>query len=178
MRIRGEGYSGANYGCQSWYFHLLLYYGHGEEVDAAYLKANTKAIIDAANKYGISNLKLEAEACFLNSTVISVDNMMDILLHADAKNCALLKEAVMDFIVENSAEVLEKVSMKDIPGGMFADMLAAVARGDKKKVIDKGGKEDQFSTMRISDLRRKAHERGLDVDGSREMLIATLKENS
>ena len=103
---------------------------------------------------------------------------MDILLHADAKNCALLKEAVMDFIVENSVEVLEKVSMKDIPGGMFADMLAAVARGGKKKVINKGGKEDQFSTMRISDLRRKVHERGLDVDGSREMLIATLKENS
>ena len=31
-------------------------------------------------------------------------------------------------------------------------------------------------TMRISDLRKKAHEMRLDVDGSREMLIATLKE--
>lgn len=30
-------------------------------------------------------------------------------------------------------------------------------------------------TMRISELRRMVHERGLDVDGSREMLIAALK---
>jgi hypothetical protein len=32
--------------------------------------------------------------------------------------------------------------------------------------------------MRISELRWKAHESGLDVDGSREMLIAALEENS
>jgi hypothetical protein len=32
--------------------------------------------------------------------------------------------------------------------------------------------------MRISELRRKAYESGLDVDGSREMLIAALEENS
>jgi hypothetical protein len=30
--------------------------------------------------------------------------------------------------------------------------------------------------MRVSELRRKAHEKGLNVDGSREMLIAALKE--
>ena len=139
---------------------------------------NAKAIIDAANNYGISNLKLEAEACFLNSTAISVDNMMEILLYADAMNRDLLKEAVMDFTVENNVKVLEKVSLKDIPGGMFADVLAAVARADKKNVIDKGGREDQFSTIRISGLGGNVHERGFDVDGSRGILIATLKEKS
>ena len=30
--------------------------------------------------------------------------------------------------------------------------------------------------MRVNDLRWRAHEIGLDVDGSREMLIAALKE--
>ena len=36
--------------------------------------------------------------------------------------------------------------------------------------------ENEYNTMRISELRRIAHKRGLDVDGSREMLIAALKE--
>ena len=71
-----------------------------------------------------------------------------------------------------------KKSLKDIREGMFADILAAVARGEKKNGYDEGRKEDQFSIMRICDLRRKVHERGLDVDGSREMLIAALKEDS
>jgi hypothetical protein len=33
--------------------------------------------------------------------------MMDNLLYADSKNCALLKEAVMDYVVENGQDVLE-----------------------------------------------------------------------
>ena len=32
------------------------------------------------------------------------------------------------------------------------------------------------ATMRISDLRRKVHEKGLEVDGSREAMIAALEE--
>jgi len=32
--------------------------------------------------------------------------------------------------------------------------------------------------MRVSELRKRAHEKGLDVDGSREMLIAALIDES
>ena len=45
---------------------------------------------------------------------------------------------------------------------------------EKENDLD-GMDGDKFSIMRISDLRRKAHEKGLDIDGSREALIATLK---
>mmetsp|Transcript_15058 Transcript_15058/g.24505 ORF Transcript_15058/g.24505 Transcript_15058/m.24505 type:complete len:409 (+) Transcript_15058:101-1327(+) len=161
-------------------FHHLLHYVYGGKVAEDDLKANSKDLIDAADKYGISNLKLEAEACFVNSTTITTSNMMEHLLYADAKNCALMKESVMDFIVENTAEVLEKVSLKDLPGGptMFADILAAMARGEKENESEQSSGNDQLSTMRISDLRRKVHEKGLDIDGSRETLIATLKEHS
>ena len=102
--------------------------------------------------------------------------MMELLLYADAKNCALLKEVVMDFIVENGIEVLEKASLKDAPGGLLADLLTAMARG--KKNDSDGMDGDKFSIMRISDLRRKAHDKGLDIDGSREALIATLEESA
>ncbi|KAL7524028.1 hypothetical protein ACHAXR_000411 [Thalassiosira sp. AJA248-18] len=99
------------------------------------------------------------------------------LLYSDAMNCALLKETVMDFMLENRTEVLEKVSLKDAPGGLLADILAATSR----KFDSAGGAGagvDDFNVMRISDLREKLHEKGLDVDGSRETLIATLKENA
>ena len=80
----------------------------------------------------------------------------------------------------NSVEVLQKVSLKDIPGSptLFADILVATARGAKRNGNNKGSRDDQLSTMRISDLREEVHNRGLDVDGSRETLIATLKESS
>jgi hypothetical protein len=34
--------------------------------------------------------------------------------------------------------------------------------------------DNQNDSLRISELRKKAHEKGLNVDGSREMLIAAL----
>jgi hypothetical protein len=57
------------------------------------------------------------------------------------------------------------------------DVLAAISRGMKKLVgRDGGGSESRFNSMRICELHREAHEKGLNVDGSREMLIAALKE--
>ena len=143
------------------------------------MKANARDIINAADKYGVSNLKLEAEASLVNSTTFTLENVMDHLLYAEAKNCALLKETVLDYMVENKVEVLQKVSFKDAPGTLIGDVFAAVARGEKKSGNNAAGNgDDQLCTMRISDLRRKVHEKGLDVDGSREMLIASLKESS
>ncbi|KAL7451004.1 hypothetical protein ACHAWC_002843, partial [Mediolabrus comicus] len=85
-------------------FHHLLHYVYGGSVPEDELKANAKDIIDAADKYSIINLKLEAEAAYVKSTDITMDNAMDNLLYADAKNCALLKEAVMNFLAENSSD--------------------------------------------------------------------------
>ena len=98
---------------------------------------------------------------------------MDLLLYADSKNCALLKEAVIDFIVENKDDILQKVALKDVPGGLFAELLAAMSRKEKKA----GSSEGNSCSMSINELRRKAHEKGLNIDGSREMLIASLKED-
>ena len=40
---------------------------------------------------------------------------------------------------------------------------------------DGDGGDSQYYALCISELRKKAHEKGLNVDGSREMLIAALK---
>ncbi|KAL7527599.1 hypothetical protein ACHAWF_002238 [Thalassiosira exigua] len=156
-------------------FRHLLFYIYGGEVGIADMEANAKNIIDAADKFGVVNLKVEAEACYVKRTQIDVDNMLENILYADSKNCALLKEAVMDFIVENGDEVEEKVSFKDIPSGLFVDLLNAMNRGKKKDAGNDNGTE--LSKMRVDDLRKKLSEKGLAVDGSREAMVASLKEN-
>ena len=47
-------------------------------------------------------------------------------------NCALLKEVAMDYIMENKAKVLEKISFDDAPGNLTRDLLAAVVRGERE----------------------------------------------
>jgi hypothetical protein len=56
--------------------------------------------------------------------------------------------------------------------------LATVLRGEKEDGIVGGSGGNHFSSMRVSELRKRAHEKGLDVDGSREMLIAALIDES
>ena len=141
------------------------------------MKSHAKELIDAANFYGVVSLKLEAEATYVQSTTITMDNVVDCLLYADAKNCALLKEAAMDFLVKNGGEAAERLSFDDIPSYMMKDLLTAVHMGKTKKATSRDSGSD-YSAMRVSDLRRALNKKGLDVDGSRETMIALLKENS
>ena len=160
-------------------FRHLLYYIYGGKTADDDMKAHSKDIIDASNRYGVATLKLEAEACLVESTTFSLDNVMEHLIYADSMNCALLKEAAMDFIVENKIKVIETMtSFDDVPSNLMRDLLTAVARGEREEGGVGGENENLFTTMRINELRKKAHEKGLDVDGSREMLIATLIANS
>jgi hypothetical protein len=159
-------------------FRYLLYYIYGGKISDDNMKTNAKDIINAADRYGVATLKLEAEACLVEGTTFSLENVMEHLIYADSMNCPLLKEAAMDYILENKAEVLEKTSFVNAPGNLMRDLLAAVVRGDRNEGGSDRNAEHQFATMRISELRQKAHERGLEVDGSREMLIAALKANT
>jgi hypothetical protein len=87
-------------------FRHLLTYMYGRKVSENKMKSHAKEIIDMADRFGVSGLKLEAEACLVRTTTFTVENVMDHLHFANRKNCALLKEAAMDFIVENKVEVL------------------------------------------------------------------------
>ncbi|KAL7540971.1 hypothetical protein ACHAWF_006829 [Thalassiosira exigua] len=158
-------------------FRHALRYAYGGTIPDADMTARAKDIIVAADKFGMTNLKLEAEASYVRSTKLSLDNVVDNLLYADAKNCALLKEAAVDFLAEHGAEALKSVSLKDVPGGMFADLLTVMTRNRER-----GGKAGdgavELSTMRVGELRQKLYEKGLEVDGSRETMIKMLKEHS
>jgi speckle-type POZ protein len=157
-------------------FHQLLWYVYGGTVPETPLKEYAKDIIDAADKYSIVNLKLEAEAAYVESTTITADNAMDNLLYADAKNLAVLKEAVMDFLAAHGGEVIGNVSFAQFPPQLVSDLLVATTRRNEGD----SGRDDDFTTMRVSELRRKLHEKGLgmNVDGSREAMIEALRSGA
>jgi hypothetical protein len=157
-------------------FRHLLFYVYGGSVAEEDLKTHAKDIIDAADKYSIVNLKLEAEAAYVESIEITIDNAIDNLLYADAKNCALLKEAVMNFLAANPDETAEKISFDDVPGHLMKDLLFAVGRNNKKEAS--GTNVNELTTLCVNALRRKLDEMGLDVDGSREAMIESIKSNS
>jgi hypothetical protein len=160
-------------------FRHLLWHLYGGKVADDDMRSHAKEILDAADKYGVVDLKLEAEASLVQTADFCVENLLDLLLYADSMNCALLKEAATDFMLENKVEVLEKISFKNlhVPGALVGDVLTALTREEKKGGTD-GDSGTELSAMRVSELRWKAHRNGLNADGSREMLIAALEKGS
>ncbi len=158
-------------------FRHMLSYVYGGSVPDGELETHAKDIINAADKYSIVNLKLTAEAVYVKSTDITMDNAMENLFYADAKNCALLKEAVMNFLAANHYEAAEKISFTDFPAHVVKDLLIAFGRNSNSKK-DTDGAADELTTLSVSALRRKLAEKGLPVDGSREAMIESIKNNT
>lgn len=141
-------------------FRQLLHYMYGGKLAADDMINNAKDLIDAADKYEIVSLKLEAEAALVASIDITVENVIEQLLYSHEKNLALLKETVMDFIVTNRTKVIEKVSFADVPGDLMKDLLVAY---------------DLEEIETVNALRKRSYAKGLEIDGSREALIARLE---
>jgi hypothetical protein len=160
-------------------FKALLLYIYGCAIpDFGKEIARTKEIMEAADKYGVTNLKLEAEAHYVSSIKFEPDNIVENLLFAEARNCAVLKERVMKYLVNNAAELVEKQTLKNFPGRLLNDSLTAIAIKEKEKKIglSKVGNEP-MTAIPICELRRRAQEKGVDVDGTREMLISALDQD-
>ena len=160
-------------------FRHMLHYVYGGSVPGRVMKIHAEALISAANKYSIVNLKLEAEAAYVESTEITMDNAMYNALYADALNLALLKETVMDFVAEYHNEAIGSLSFVDVPYvpcQVVKDLVFAFSR--KMKAGANASSDDDLSTMRVSELRWKLAELGLDVDGSRKAMIEALTANA
>mmetsp|Transcript_5419 Transcript_5419/g.12332 ORF Transcript_5419/g.12332 Transcript_5419/m.12332 type:complete len:394 (-) Transcript_5419:47-1228(-) len=153
-------------------FKHLLCYCYGGKISCDDLKEHAKDIIDTADRFGVTGLKLEAEAYLVKNEKFALDSIVDSLLYADSKNCALLLEKAMDFVVENRDDVLANISLDNLPSTMMMDLLTAVGS------VKKGDSSDDYTYMRVDELRKQLHEKGLCFDGSRKAMIALLKENS
>eukprot|EP00578_Thalassiosira_sp_NH16_P014660 CAMPEP_0181125844 /NCGR_PEP_ID=MMETSP1071-20121207/27281_1 /TAXON_ID=35127 /ORGANISM="Thalassiosira sp., Strain NH16" /LENGTH=362 /DNA_ID=CAMNT_0023211343 /DNA_START=83 /DNA_END=1171 /DNA_ORIENTATION=+ len=152
-------------------FRHLLRYVYGGAVDIEVLRNHSREIINAADRFGIGSLKVEAEGYCVESTPITLDNFAENLQFSDAKKCSLLKERVMDFLVQNEKAALKKLSEQDVPQSesMLTDFLTASAM--------KWDHDGDLSTMPINQMRKILDSKGLNVDGTREMLTKDIEKN-
>ena len=151
-------------------FHDLLLYMYGgchfkDKGALSYLKA--RELIEAADRYGVVNLKLEVEASFVLYTTFTVGNINELFDYAVSKNCHLLKEAALDYIVRKCAKTRNIQFANVSPQDLLTAMSLGVGR---ERLVE-------VDLMYISKLRQLAVKMRLDryVDGSRDVLIGAIK---
>lgn len=86
-------------------FRDLMRYIYGSHMDNTDWEAVSKALLEVANKYDVTNLKVTAEAWYVTYFKFTAENVSDQFLYADAMSCPLLKEATVNFMVDNGVDV-------------------------------------------------------------------------
>jgi len=158
-------------------FHQMLQYIYGGTIAPSEWEIRSKDFIDAADRYGVTNLKIEAEAWYAKHFELTVENVIDTLLYADDTSCFLLKEVCTKFILENVKEVIASDSFESITQSTSVmKEILSLATTNKKQAGDgkKKGIED-LNKLSINELRAKLYDRGDEFDGPRETLIAQLE---
>mmetsp|Transcript_19028 Transcript_19028/g.41215 ORF Transcript_19028/g.41215 Transcript_19028/m.41215 type:complete len:416 (-) Transcript_19028:145-1392(-) len=157
-------------------FHQMFYYVYGGLIAVDEWRDHAKDFIDAADRYGVKNLKIEAEAWYVKYLKITVDNVVEALVYADKKNCFLLKEAAMNFILKNAQEVLASDTFDSIPESknitreIISVAAMNIAQGDDEEELD------DPTQLSINELRAKLYAKGKEIDGPRKRLIDQLLE--
>ena len=163
---------------QAGVFRMLLRFIYGGEIPGKnVLKEDGRNIIRAADRFGCTGLKLAAES-EMAAADITIENAAELILFADATNCAMLKEAAMEYFVANAQGVMTSEGYKQVveSPAIMQEMVAAVVSGNRKRPADSADANDRdYKRMRVPELRRKLDSKSLDVDGSKEMLVSRLE---
>ena len=156
-------------------FRLMLRYVYGGDISAGKWKDHAKDLLEASDKYGLTNLKIEAEAWYVKLLKFSVGDVVETVAYAEKMNCFLLKEAAIDFIVTNANEVLASGTLMNIPESkdIIRDILCSVATRNKQEQHKIDSKD--LHQLSMNDLRARLALLGDDFDGSKEALITRLK---
>lgn len=154
-------------------FRLVLRYIYGGSAPGEdETKKWGKKLIDAANRYGIVGLKMAVETTLVECLEIRGFNVVDWLLFADAKTCPLIKEYATSLFTVRAKDLLasnESSKLKESPALMQELFMATSETCDSDERF--GG---TATKMTVNELRVELDKKGLDVDGSKEMLISRL----
>jgi len=149
-------------------FQELLRFVYGGKVVEDKWGSHYRHFIDTADKFGVINLKIEAEVRYVRAEALTVDNVVESLLYADSKNCSYLKEQAIKYIMEHPTEVFNSESFKNFP---VSESIVKEIFFVSRLVPQKGERMD----VTVGELRRRLSRKGLDTDGSRETLMARLQ---
>jgi uncharacterized small protein (DUF1192 family) len=132
-----------------------LRYVYGGDISAGKWKDHAKDLLEASDKYGLTNLKIEAEAWYVKLLKFSVGDVVETVAYAEKMNCFLLKEAAIDFIVTNANEVLASGTLMNIPESkdIIREILWSVATMSKQEQHKIDSKD--LHQLSMNDLRAR-----------------------
>ena len=133
-----------------------------------------KDIIDACDLFDVVGLKIAAETTLVQNCVINVNNVAEWIQYADAKTCPLLKEYALSYFAACARDVLKTESyknMRECPR-LLEEVMIAVQNASGLDVRFK-----RATILSVNELRTKLSSIGLDVDGSKETLVARLNDS-
>ena len=161
-------------GVKSITFHWILLYIYGGKIpsDSPVMDLHAKDLINACDKYDLVGLKHAAESYLVRTCVINIDNVVEWMQFADAKTCPLLKEYAMSYFAARGRDVLKTESYKNLresPRLMEEIMLASMDVDERYQGTD--------GMLSVDELRAKLGSLGMDVDGSKEILLNRLSDS-
>ena len=135
-----------------------------------------KDIIDAADRFGIVSLKLAVETALVGNFRLDKENFAGWLLFAESKTCPLIKEAAIAFFVARSKDLLQSEGWEALSESpkLMSELMKEMSKRIKIDTRFSGRGE----SMSVIELRKKLGEKGLDLDGSKEILVSRLEESN
>ena len=106
-------------------FQLILQHCYGIAVTSEAIEPICTQVINAADQLGVISLKTQAEILLVRNEPITMENVMDLLSYADAKNLEYLKEHTLRFLLRNARHARHNLTFAHVPGHLFKDLLGA-----------------------------------------------------
>lgn len=156
-------------------FRELMRFVYGLNMDDTDWEEDAQALLEAANKYDVANLKVTAEAWYVTYFEFTADNVTDQFLYADAMSCPLLKESTVNFMVDNGIDVFSSDSFNAVldARGLTRELFLMMA-----KKLDSSSNSAGVDSMSIDSLRIQLDaENNLSIDGDREILVRRLVDH-
>ena len=150
-------------------FRALLHYVYVDELPPSFhAKGDSLELLELADRYGCSNLKLLCETQVVERH-ITPESAAELFLFADAHSCALLREASLDALAANPKSAMASTGWAALEkSGLLPEVTKTFV--EPPQFDDKNTEH-----ARISALRKRLAQAGQDVDGTREMLVKRLR---
>ena len=155
--------------------HILRYAYGGKAPSTNEVLEGGKDIIDASDLYGIVGLKVAVEHILVDQRVIHLNNVVEWLMYAEARTCPLLKEYAMTYFTGRVKDILAHESyqiLKELPD-LMKELMLEVSKEYSKDYFDKNPHDANNNT--VDQLRELLDEKGLDFDGTKEILVSRLQ---
>lgn len=138
-----------------------------------------KQIIVVAHRFGLVYLKLYTESLIVDKLLKTPNDVADWLIYADNHECPLLKEACFKTYKDKQSEVLASSSWGKLhkSSDILSELLSFLASSGNNRNQLPNSEAEYYASMSVGKLRSRLESFGLDLVGTRGMLVERLKDH-